>query len=161
MLEFGRILRYSDRGFGFISRELYKNAGEAYFHITTIKRKYSQLTQAIDKGKWRNVSLFYVTQHGQKGDAVSDVWLDVSDLPEELKAELKNFLRLYWHNLSDELSVHVERFCHKLYNTEELNNLKNQRERRVQIKEFCNERKISKLVHFTQICNLENILTNG
>ncbi len=110
VLEFGYIQRYDSNGFGFVSKELSsRHQREIYFHIKTIKRKYTELGQNIDNGSWHGVSFYYVTEHNYKGDAVSEIWLTTTELPQDLKSQLLALVESYWNSSASKLPVWLEK----------------------------------------------------
>jgi len=110
-LQFGFIKEYFPKGFGFVSKELASSrySENVYFHIKTIKHKYFELAQKIDSDGWRKVSFWYVTDQTHKGEAVSEVWLTVAELPQDLKSQLLSLLESCWSSLAETLPSWLEK----------------------------------------------------
>ena len=81
-IDFGKIQKYnSERGFGFVGRTFYESRKSGvFFHINEIKRDYPNLVRSLENGNSTNISFWYEREHTNKGEQVSKIWLNGSDI---------------------------------------------------------------------------------
>lgn len=105
MLEYGEIHVYKDKnslgkkGFGFVTRKIGALQGQdenIFFHISIIKRKYPHLVQQLDEGRYEKQRFWYITETSEKGEQVSDLWLESKEIPEQLRRELLEYIETVW-----------------------------------------------------------------
>lgn len=85
MLEFGRVVKYFDNGFGFIKpmdpdSEFHKK--EIFFHIKSVKKFEDDLVKFSD-GKVKELNFWFTYRDGKKGKEVVEFWSDAEDIPRE------------------------------------------------------------------------------
>lgn len=85
MLEFGKVVKYLDNGFGFIKpispdSALYKK--EIFFHIKAVKKFEGDLVKFTD-GAIKDLYFWFICKDGKKGKEVLEFWADAKDIPQE------------------------------------------------------------------------------
>ncbi len=110
-IDYGEIETYdTDRGFGFVSRRLGDFAkNHVFFHIKKIKNKYPDLANKLDDYAYFGVSFWYSIETTEKGEQVSEVWLNVDELSHKTRGELIHAVGNLWKDLSRPLPSMVER----------------------------------------------------
>ncbi|WP_017221374.1 cold-shock protein [Moritella dasanensis] len=88
-LKYGNVIKYSDRGFGFIkdtaSSDILKN--EYFFHISVVN-KLGIESELINLTSDSNISFWFIVEKTEKGMAVSQAWTDANSIPVEYLVEL-------------------------------------------------------------------------
>ncbi|MDP0563173.1 MAG: hypothetical protein QS721_12950 [Candidatus Endonucleobacter sp. (ex Gigantidas childressi)] len=85
MLEFGKIIKYLDNGFGFIKAlnpESSINGKEIFFHIKAVKKFEDDLIN-FNEGTLENLYFWFIYKEGKKGKEVVKFWGDAQDIPSE------------------------------------------------------------------------------
>lgn len=88
-LKFGKIKNYKDvRGFGFIFTEckfihcVIMGSKEVFFHIKQAKQFESILKTATSK---EDLCFWFTTETTRKGEAVKQMWSNISDIPQDIR----------------------------------------------------------------------------
>lgn len=131
-IEFGYIKEYCERGFGRISKELYPSrySQNTFFHIKTVKRKYSELAQTIDNGNWHGVSFWYVIERTSKGEQVSDLWSKADEVPSSLRNPIVSQVEEFWRDLRQDIPHWLDKITLELLGQESYEMLRKEREKR-------------------------------
>lgn len=102
-IDFGSIQKYSDRGYGFVAQTFVKAESQVFFHITTIKKKYSELAKNLNNGEpFEEVSFWYQFETSKRGKQVTNIWLRAKDIPQRYQQELSDLIQqveAIWKNL--------------------------------------------------------------
>ena len=130
MLDYGSILDYSDRGFGFVSCTL-GSGSQVFFHIKTVKRKYPQLANRLDGGDYLGVSFWYDTETTPKGEQVRELWLEAKEIPDLQLGEVKAGIVRLWHDSRRNLPRQFDRMTRELLGPGEYQKLQAERNRRL------------------------------
>jgi cold shock CspA family protein len=182
-IDYGEIVKYVNKGFGFISRSLATSeCSEVFFHISTLRQKYPELACRIDSGFYHGIHLWYLIETTEKGECAKNFWVHADELPFERRSEIVEEVMNRWSDISKPISSLLDKATidllgqsyrnellehRKCKEEEELQRRKEEqarieKERRaLQIQQICAERGIRHLVHFTHISNLDSILENG
>ncbi|WP_203218788.1 cold-shock protein [Vibrio sp. S11_S32] len=85
MLEFGKVVKYFDNGFGFIKciqtdSELFNK--EVFFHIKAVKQFESKLVE-FSNGATEDLYFWFTCKDGKKGKEVVEFWLEAENIPSE------------------------------------------------------------------------------
>jgi cold shock CspA family protein len=107
-VEFGIVTRYfSDRGFGFVSRELSGTQQDViFFHISTLEKSFPELANAVkSQGDDETTFFWYETGSSPKGPQVVDTldYEDIISLPKNDFIRVVEKLKTLWKNLSFQL----------------------------------------------------------
>ena len=86
VLEFGKVIKYLDKGYGFIKSmdqdsEFYKN--EVFFHIKSVKKFEDKLVE-FASGHVLELYFWFSCKDGKKGKKeVAEFWSDAKDIPQD------------------------------------------------------------------------------
>lgn len=86
MLKFGKVIKYLDKGFGFIKpmgQDLAANKKEVFFHISTVKEYETDLVN-FSTGSVKELYFWFTSVNGSKGQEVTGFWSDTKKIPQEL-----------------------------------------------------------------------------
>ena len=86
MLKFGKVIKYLDKGFGFIkpidkTHDL--NEKEIFFHVSVVKDYESDL-EGLSKGNVDSLYFWFTVKNGKKGVEVTNFWDDPKEIPHDL-----------------------------------------------------------------------------
>lgn len=86
MLEFGKVVKYFDNGFGFIKcintdSELYSE--EIFFHIKPVK-KFENVLLEFTNGTIKDLYFWFTCKEGKKGKEVIEFWSEAKTVPHDL-----------------------------------------------------------------------------
>ncbi|NQZ51525.1 MAG: hypothetical protein HRT95_15545 [Moritella sp.] len=85
MLEFGKVVKYFDNGFGFIKcigSDSYLCNKEVFFHIKAVKKFESDLV-GFTNGSNKELYFWFTCKDGKKGKEVVKFWSDAKSIPQE------------------------------------------------------------------------------
>lgn len=107
-IEFGIVTRYfSNRGFGFVSRELGgANQEQVFFHISVLEQRFPELANAIkSQGDDEATFFWYEVGRSTKGPLVVDAfdYDDVTSFPSDDFLKVMTRLKSLWMNLDFQL----------------------------------------------------------
>ena len=100
MLTFGKVIKYLDKGFGFIKpmgQDLEANKKEVFFHISAVKEYETDLV-SFSTGSVKELYFWFTSENGSKGQEVTGFWSDTKKIPQELTFSI---LDKYSANLID------------------------------------------------------------
>lgn len=100
MLKFGKVIRYLDKGFGFIKpmgQDLEENKKEMFFHISTVKEYEADLV-SLSNGSIKELYFWFTFENKPKGPEVTGFWSDTKKIPQDLSFSI---LDKYSANLID------------------------------------------------------------
>jgi cold shock CspA family protein len=90
-LNFGKVIEYSERGFGFIQTLLINEEPnqKVFFHISKVKECgiEPQLIE-LERGSPVNIPLWFTTEETVKGVSLDNCWVDENDIPKEYLVNL-------------------------------------------------------------------------
>lgn len=103
-IDFGSIKSYNpNRGFGFVSRTFLNPDTKIFFHIKKIRKNHPELAQKLDNGEaCETIKFWYKIDVTEKGEQVSNLWLNVKDIPRYYTHELNCFCQeidQIWRNI--------------------------------------------------------------
>lgn len=86
MLQFGKVVKYFDNGFGFIKcmktdSELCSK--EVFFHIKAVKKFENELVE-FTNGSIKDLYFWFTCKDGKKGKEVVEFWSEAKNIPHEL-----------------------------------------------------------------------------
>jgi len=83
-LYFGKVVKYSDRGFGFIESFSISEgpSKEVFFHISKVK-KYGIEPELLKLESGSNITLWFTIEETIKGESLNDCWITEDDIPKE------------------------------------------------------------------------------
>lgn len=93
-IEYGSIKKYirrqtPEQGFGFISRTFSNPNREVFFNSKKIRKKYPELAQKLENSyEFEAVNFWYKIEIGEKGERVSELWLNAKNIPKSYANEL-------------------------------------------------------------------------
>lgn len=164
-IDFGSIISYNPRGFGFVSRTFSFANQQVFFHIRKIRRDYPDLSQRLDnEGIIETINFWYEIEDTQRGKAVRRIWLNADKIPQTYRNELNSFIQRVesiWDDLSIPAPSWLDFLTRDLFDHNQQRELRNKRDRRDEIRRICQEIGIEYLTHFTNVENLKSILDNG
>ncbi|MFK3865255.1 cold-shock protein [Pseudoalteromonas rhizosphaerae] len=85
MLEFGKVVKYFDNGFGFIKCIQTDSAlcnKEVFFHIKAVKKFESKLVE-FSNGSTEDLYFWFTSKDGKKGKEVVEFWSEAENIPLE------------------------------------------------------------------------------
>ncbi len=100
VLTFGKVIKYLDKGFGFIKpmgQDLAANKKEVFFHISTVKEYETDLVN-FSTGSVKELYFWFTSENGSKGQEVTGFWSDTKKIPQDLSFSI---LDKYSANLID------------------------------------------------------------
>lgn len=85
VLEFGKVVKYFDNGFGFIKciqtdSELCNK--EVFFHIKAVK-KFENKLEEFTSGSTKDLYFWFTCKDGKKGKEVTEFWSEAENIPSE------------------------------------------------------------------------------
>jgi len=85
VLEFGKVIKYFDNGYGFIKpmepdSALYEK--EVFFHIKAVKKFENDLVE-FASGSVKELYFWFTYKEGKKGKEVAEFWSDGTGIPQE------------------------------------------------------------------------------
>ncbi|MEM6755087.1 MAG: cold shock domain-containing protein [Cyanobacteria bacterium P01_C01_bin.38] len=107
-IDFGTIIEYYDKGFGYVGRTFSNSNKKVFFHITEIRRKHPELAQKLDNNEaFETVNFWYEVEINEKGKHkgkpnVSKLWLNAGNIPQSYTHELSGLtqkVQSIWKNL--------------------------------------------------------------
>ena len=136
-IEFGVVTRYfSDRGFGFVSRELSgPQQDEIFFHISTLEKSFPELANAVkSQGDDETTFFWYETGSSPKGPQVVDTfdYDDINSLPRDDYIEVVEKLKALWKNLSFQLPEWIIQVSKKTLSSEQFNDIESARKTEIE-----------------------------
>lgn len=99
-IEFGYVLSYKEKGFGFLSRTFSKQHDRVWFHITKIKRNYPEIAQKLDSGNYSDIKFWYEIGKVNEKLQVTQIWIDSKELPKGEKDKFIKYLKALWSDPS-------------------------------------------------------------
>ena len=99
-INYGKIHKYNTaRGFGFVKRRLGASRQDhIFFHIKKIRQKYAELVHKIESRFSPEINFWYTTESTEKGEQISDVWLQADELPLQAREEVIDYIIKFWLN---------------------------------------------------------------
>ncbi|MCJ8314343.1 MAG: hypothetical protein HRU38_17180 [Saccharospirillaceae bacterium] len=85
MLQYGKVVKYFDNGFGFIKcldTESKSFNKEVFFHIKVVKKFENDLVE-FSNGSISDLYFWFTSKDGKKGKEVVEFWSDAKDIPQE------------------------------------------------------------------------------
>ncbi len=130
-IDFGKIERYENRGFGFVSHTFAKYShGKVFFHITVLKKTHPELAQKLDNGTLSTPIFFWyeykTTSMGQEVLAL----LSPQQLRQKYTDQISAYITIVkeaWLDLEKPLSDSLNKASFDLLSLEEANQLKKRR----------------------------------
>ncbi|WRH68065.1 MAG: hypothetical protein RSE13_07290 [Planktothrix sp. GU0601_MAG3] len=105
-IDFGSIKSYNPKGFGFVGRTFSNPNGKVFFHIRKIKKKHPELAQKLDNSEaFETVNFWYEIETTEKGEQVSELWLNAENIPQSYTDELSGLIQKVesiWKNVDSE-----------------------------------------------------------
>lgn len=136
-IEYGSIKKYirrqiPDEGFGFVSRTFSNVNREAFFNNKKISRKYTELAQKLENGEnFETISFWYKIERGEKGERVSELWLNVNNIPKRYTDELCALIEKVeniWRDISSPKPSWLDHVTIDLVGTDRRDELSNERD---------------------------------
>lgn len=127
-LEFGIVTRYfSNRGFGFVSRELSgPQQDQVFFHISVLEQKFPELASAIkSQGDDEATFFWYEVGSSTKGSQVVDAfdYDDITSLPRDDFYAIVKRLKSLWINLDFQLPEWMVQVAKNTLSSEQFNEI--------------------------------------
>jgi hypothetical protein len=113
-----------------VSRTLAWNA-KVFFHIKTLRHKYPKIAEKIDNGSFRGVAFWYETASTSKGEQVGELWLQIDEVPEPLRAEARVTVERRLLDIQDTPSADVDRIAQQILGPADYQKLSAERDRRL------------------------------
>jgi cold shock CspA family protein len=131
-IEFGIVTRYfSDRGFGFVSRELSgTQQDQIFFHISTLEKTFPELADVVkSQGDEEATFFWYVTGSSAKGPQVVDTfdYDDIASLPRDDFLVVVEKLKSLWINLDFQLPDWMVQVAKNTLSSEQFNDINSSR----------------------------------
>ena len=99
-LNYGKVARYNERGFGFVKPLLLgKNCEEVFFHISKVKHMEIEaelLGHQFSEHGNKEIFFWFTTEDTEKGIAVKECWLKPNNLSHEYLIDLAENIATYF-----------------------------------------------------------------
>ncbi len=131
-IDHGSVQDYSRRGFGFVSRTLTSvghSDSKVFFHIKTVRRKYPELADKLDRGLHGGVSFWYEAEPSAKGQQVRELWLKAEEMPEAQRAEARTMLERLLRDRQGALPAGLQKIAQEVLGREDYDRLHGELER--------------------------------
>ena len=129
-INYGSVQKYQEnRGFGFVTSTLQQSGNTAsttFFHINKFKHKYPQLYCQLCNG-YIDIEFWYNTENTVKGEQVSEVWLDLVDVPNPLKEGIVLQIEHCWLNTNCSPSILLDKITVEIAGIKRRDDLRSQR----------------------------------
>jgi len=94
MLNYAKVKFYNEaKGFGFINLSMLSSLGDRgiFFHIRKVKR-FENLLKSLDTSPGKELHFWYSTEKSAKGLSVSNMWVDLEDIPQGIRTDCDDFI---------------------------------------------------------------------
>lgn len=131
-VDFGKVEKYiEDRGFGFVSHTFSKGTSQdVFFHISIIKKTYSELARAIDSTASQPIFFWYEYKTKPSGKKEVVAILNVSTMHKKHADATSKFIETInenWENIEQDISENLRKATLDLLSPDEANQLAERR----------------------------------
>jgi hypothetical protein len=136
-IEYGSIKKYIRRqtpeeGFGFFGRTFSNLKREVFFNSKKISRKHPEIAEKLENGEdFKAFSFWYKIEIGEKGERVSELWLNANNIPKSYTNELCTLterVESIWRDVSSPRPSWLERVTIDLVGVDRRDELNNERD---------------------------------
>ena len=133
-IEYGSIKKYirrqtPEQGFGFVSRTFSNLNKEVFFNSKKISREHPELAQKLENGEdFEAVNFWYKIEIGEKGERVSELWLNANNIPKSYTNDLIKRVESIWRDVSSPKPSWLDRVTIDLVGVDRKDELSNERD---------------------------------
>jgi len=101
------VIKYNDRGFGFIQLLSLKNINcdEIFFHVSKVKKTgIEPKLVELEKDNTKVIKLWFTTEETEKGTALKDCWLNPTEIPNEYLVDFVENIGIHLTSMEKEKS---------------------------------------------------------
>jgi len=106
-LNYGVVVKYNEKGFGFIKLLSFKNINcdEVFFHISKVKKTgIEPKLVELEKDNTKVINLWFTTEETEKGTALNECWLNSAEIPNEYLVDFVESIGIHLTSMEKEKS---------------------------------------------------------